>query len=100
MGAVLPFAVLAVLSLAFVFGTPLYALLFYGLPGFSQLHSPFRWVFPYTLSVAFLAGAASDDFAEAVTAFVAPSPRRGACALRKSEAEKLWPPSPWGISNC
>ncbi len=50
------FAALAVMSLLFVFGTPLYALLYYGLPGLSQLHSPFRWVFPYTLSVAVLAG--------------------------------------------
>lgn len=50
------FAALAVLSLLFAFGTPLYALLFYGLPGYSQLHSPFRWIFPYTMSVAVLAG--------------------------------------------
>ena len=50
------FAVLAVVSLLFAFGTPLYAVLFYLLPGFNQLHSPFRWVFPYTLSVAMLAG--------------------------------------------
>ncbi|MGA9348482.1 MAG: oligosaccharide flippase family protein [Anaerolineae bacterium] len=50
------FAGLAVISLAFVFGTPLYALLFYLLPGVKQLHSPFRWIFPYTLSVAVLAG--------------------------------------------
>ena len=50
------FAALAPLSLLFVFGTPLYALLYYGLPGIKQLHSPFRWVFPYTLSVAVLAG--------------------------------------------
>lgn len=50
------FAALAVASLLFVFGTPLYALLYYGLPGIKQLHSPFRWVFPYTLSVAVLAG--------------------------------------------
>ena len=42
------FAGLAVLSLLFAFGTPLYALLYYGLPGWSQLHSPFRWVFPFT----------------------------------------------------
>src|SRR5690606_11830136 len=48
------FAALAVLSLLFAFGTPLYALLFYGLPGWSQLHSPFRWVFPFTLSMAAL----------------------------------------------
>jgi len=45
-----------VFSLLFAFGTPLYALLYYGLPGYNQLHSPFRWIFPYTLSVAVLAG--------------------------------------------
>ena len=50
------FAALALVSLLFVFGTPLYALLYYGLPGVRQLHSPFRWVFPYTLSIAVLAG--------------------------------------------
>jgi len=50
------FAGLALLSLLFAFGTPLYALLFYGLPGWNQLHSPFRWIFPYTLSVSVLAG--------------------------------------------
>jgi O-antigen/teichoic acid export membrane protein len=50
------FAGLAVLSLLFAFGTPLYAILFYGLPGWNQLHSPFRWIFPYTLSMAILTG--------------------------------------------
>jgi O-antigen/teichoic acid export membrane protein len=50
------FATLAVVSLLLIFGTPLYALLYYGLPGIKQLHSPFRWVFPYTLSIAVLAG--------------------------------------------
>ena len=50
------FAGLALVSLLFAFGTPLYGLLFYGLPGWSQLHSPFRWVFPFTLSMALLAG--------------------------------------------
>ncbi len=50
------FALLAALSLAFAFGTPLYAILFYGLPGYNQLHSAFRWVFPYTLAMAVLAG--------------------------------------------
>jgi O-antigen/teichoic acid export membrane protein len=50
------FAILAVISLLFTFGTPLYAILFFGVPGFNQLHTPFRWVFPYTLSVAVLAG--------------------------------------------
>lgn len=50
------FAALALLSLLFAFGTPLYALLFYGLPGWDQLHSPFRWVFPFTLATAMLGG--------------------------------------------
>ncbi len=50
------FAALALLSLLFAFGTPLYALLFYGLPGWDQLHSPFRWVFPFTLAIAVLGG--------------------------------------------
>jgi O-antigen/teichoic acid export membrane protein len=54
------FAVLGVLSLAFAFGTPLYALLYYGLPFWNQLHSPFRWIFPFTLSVAVLAGLGTD----------------------------------------
>ncbi len=53
---VLIFSLLALLSLLFAFGTPLYAILFYGLPGWNQLHSPFRWIFPYTLSLAVLAG--------------------------------------------
>jgi len=52
----LGFAVLALLSLLFAFGTPLYAVLYYLVPGYSQLHSAFRWVFPYTLSMAALAG--------------------------------------------
>jgi O-antigen/teichoic acid export membrane protein len=54
------FAVLAVLALLFAFGTPLYAILYYGLPGYSQLHSAFRWVFPYTLCIAALAGYGAD----------------------------------------
>jgi len=49
------FAILALLSLAFAFGTPLYALIYY-LPGLSQLHSPFRWVWPFSLCIAVLAG--------------------------------------------
>ncbi|MCC6455334.1 MAG: oligosaccharide flippase family protein [Caldilineaceae bacterium] len=46
---------LALISLLFAFGTPLYGLLYSGLPGWKQLHSPFRWVFPFTLSMAMLA---------------------------------------------
>ncbi len=58
---ILFFILLAFFSLAFIFGTPLYALLYYGLPGINQLHSPFRWVFPLSLSVAVLAGFGMDD---------------------------------------
>lgn len=58
------FASLALLSLLFAFGTPLYALLFYILPGYRQLHTPFRWVFPYTLSIAILAGLGADCLAK------------------------------------
>ena len=50
------FAMLSLFSLAFIFGTPLYALLYYGLPFVNQLHTPFRWVFPLSLAVAVLAG--------------------------------------------
>lgn len=55
-GPVLIFAALAVISVLFMFGSPLYAILFYGLPGWNQLHSPFRWIYPFTLSMAVLAG--------------------------------------------
>ena len=57
------FALLAVVSLSFVFGTPLYRLIFL-LPGINQLHSPFRWVFPYTFSLAVMAGLGADVLAK------------------------------------
>lgn len=50
------FASLALFSLLFTFGTPFYAILYYFLPGYRQLHTPFRWVYPYTLSISLLAG--------------------------------------------
>ena len=50
------FALLSVISVRFIFGTIAYAILYYGLPGINQLHSPFRWVFPLTLCLAALAG--------------------------------------------
>ncbi len=52
--------ILAFLALNFIFGSPLYALLYYGLPFISQLHSPFRWVFALSLCVAALAGFGTD----------------------------------------
>jgi len=58
------FTTLAVLSLLFAFGTPLYVVLFYGLPGWNQLHTAFRWIFPWTLSMAFLAGAGAQIIAD------------------------------------
>ena len=50
------FILLTFFSLAFIFGTPLYALMYYGLPFINQLHTPFRWVWPLSLAVAGLAG--------------------------------------------
>ncbi len=58
------FAVLAGASLLLVFGTPLYRLIFL-LPGINQLHSPFRWVFPYTFSLAVLAALGLESLAQA-----------------------------------
>ncbi len=58
---------LALLALLFAFGTPLYALLYYGLPGWNQLHSPFRWVFPFTLCMAMLAAVGAHVAQEAYT---------------------------------
>ncbi len=49
------FTVLSLFSLGCIFGTPLYALV-YALPFLNQSHSPFRWVFPLTVSLAALAG--------------------------------------------
>lgn len=50
----------AIWSLLLAFGTPLYRVFFYGVPGFDQLHTPFRWIFPYTISVVILAGLGAD----------------------------------------
>ena len=57
------FVGLSFFSVAFIFGTPLYGLLYYGLPFINQLHTPFRWVFPLTLCVAALAGFGADYLA-------------------------------------
>jgi O-antigen/teichoic acid export membrane protein len=47
------FLLLTFASLAFIFPTRLYALIFW-LPGINQVHSAFRWVWPLTFSVATL----------------------------------------------
>ena len=52
---IIAFALLALLSLSFMFGAPTYSLL-YSLPGMNQLNTPFRWVYGLTLAVAVLAG--------------------------------------------
>lgn len=49
------FGLLALISLTFMFGLPTYAVLYYGLPGVDQLHTPFRWTWPFTVCVAVLA---------------------------------------------
>jgi O-antigen/teichoic acid export membrane protein len=49
------FTLLSLFSLGCIFGTPLYAIV-YALPFLRQSHSPFRWVFPLTVSIAVLAG--------------------------------------------
>jgi O-antigen/teichoic acid export membrane protein len=54
------FGLLALLCLAFAFGSPLYALVYY-LPGLSQLHTPFRWMLPFALCVAVLAAYGVED---------------------------------------
>ncbi|RMF51477.1 MAG: hypothetical protein D6749_07705 [Chloroflexota bacterium] len=46
---------ISVIALLFAFGTPFYAVLYYGLPGINQLHSPFRWIFPLMFALAALA---------------------------------------------
>ncbi len=48
------FTALALFSLGCIFGTPIYRLV-YALPFLSQSHSPFRWVFPLTISLVALA---------------------------------------------
>ena len=55
-GGALVLTIMAAVSLLLAFGTPLYALLFYGIPGVNQLHTPFRWVYPFTVCAAVLAG--------------------------------------------
>ena len=55
-GGALVLAIVGGVALLLAFGTPLYALLFYGIPGVNQLHTPFRWVYPFSLCVAVLAG--------------------------------------------
>ncbi len=56
---------LALFSLTFAFGLPTYALIYYVFPNTNQLHTPFRWVWPFTFAVAALAGYGADALARA-----------------------------------
>jgi O-antigen/teichoic acid export membrane protein len=64
-GAITIFTLLALLGLTLMFGLPTYRLL-YALPGIDQLHSPFRWIYAVTLSVAALAGLGADKLTHPV----------------------------------
>lgn len=63
------FALLSLASLAFIFPTGAYAII-HAIPIINQSHSPFRWVFPLSISVAVLAG-------------------WGACALERPENKRI-----------
>lgn len=79
---------LAVLSLLFAFGAPIYYVI-YKLPGFSQVHTPFRWVYPYSLCMALLAGMGAEALLQGQG-----NPPSGAWAkARRWLAERL---IPWG----
>ena len=56
-------ALLAALGGSWMFGLPSYALLYYGVPGINQLHSPFRWVYVVSFALAALAGIGADELA-------------------------------------
>lgn len=58
---------LAFISLTFAFGLPTYALLYYAFPNINQLHTPFRWVWPFTFCAAALAGFGLDALRRAAT---------------------------------
>ncbi|MSQ23379.1 MAG: hypothetical protein EXR58_02335 [Chloroflexi bacterium] len=53
-----PLALIAVFALLIAFGTPLFGILYSLVPGYSQLRTPFRWIFPYSFAAAALAGLA------------------------------------------
>jgi hypothetical protein len=67
------FAVGAAFSLLVALGTPLDAVLFFGVPGFSRSGGPARMLFLFTACMAFLAGMGADAVARALRPD-APSP--------------------------
>ena len=54
-GVIVALALIALLTLSFMFGAPTYAFVF-NLPGMNQLNSPFRWVSVFTMAVAAMSG--------------------------------------------
>ncbi len=89
------FGALAVVSLLLVFGTPLYAILYYGLPGVKQLHSPFRWVFPYTLSIAVLS-ALGVSYLQSRSPSSGEPPIQNPKSRRSPVGDKIQNLIPWG----
>jgi O-antigen/teichoic acid export membrane protein len=55
-GPAVAIAAVGAIALGLAFGTPLYAALYYTVPGVNQLHTVFRWVYPASLCLAVLAG--------------------------------------------
>jgi len=84
------FGLAALVSLLFVFGSPLYAVIYY-LPGLNQVHSPFRWIYLYSLSMAILAGMGLEALWPTEKE---PSPRGGLWARLRSTLLKQ--ALPWG----
>ncbi len=58
------FAIFGAFALSLAFGAPWYAIFFFGIPGFDQLHTPFRWLFPYMVSVIALAAMGASRLAD------------------------------------
>ena len=92
------FVFLAGVSLAFMFGTPLYAILYYGLPGINQLHSPFRWIWPFTISIAVLAAIGVDALMIHYQRDKYVRPRRRPDQMVLPQWPGLFPHDPRGVS--
>ncbi|MBI2888198.1 MAG: oligosaccharide flippase family protein [Chloroflexi bacterium] len=77
------FAGYGAFALLLAFGSPLYGP-FYRIPGFEQVHSPFRWVFPYSFCVIVLAGQGADALLRGLGPPDRAAVRRRAAALAVS----------------
>ncbi len=85
------FLILALLSFSFMFGTITYAILYYGIPGVNQLHSPFRWIWPFSLSIALLAGFGVDAIQRMRRAWLdAPDSMRAEWGEGNEPGEATW----------